>query len=105
MTAKLVKTEAVVEGRTEVRAPRPHDSGPQSVQRVEYGTEVFRQGTMLDPSPGEGHDGHAVARFARQGIHQALGRLNRRGQTIGNRVFDCHAPTDVDQEDNIVPRR
>ena len=55
-----------VEGRTEVGPPRPHDAGPQPVQRIEYGTEVFRQRTPDDPAAGERHHSHAVARFTRQ---------------------------------------
>jgi hypothetical protein len=104
----LFGTESVagrIKGSTEIRAPRIHDSGPQFVQRIQYGTEVFRQRTPDDSTAGECHHGHAVARFTRQSVDQAFGRFNRRSQAIWNRVFNSHAPTDVDQEHDVVPGR
>ena len=55
-------------------------------------------GQRMHPAPGERHHGHAVGSLRGQGIDQALGRLDRHGQSIGNGVFDAHAPADVDHQ-------
>ena len=94
-----------VEGGPEVGSPGPDRPGPQPMQGIEHGTEVFGQRATEHPSAGERHHGRAVGRFARQGVDQALGRLDRRGQAIGNRVLDPHAPADVDHQHHVMARR
>ena len=94
-----------VKGGPEVCSSRSDPAGPQPMQRIEHGAQVFGQRATEHPPAGERHHGRAVGRFARQGVHQALGRLDRRGQAIGYRVFDPHAPADVDHQHHVMARR
>ena len=94
-----------VQGSPEVGSSRPDPAGPQPMQGIEHGAEVFGQRATEHAPAGERHHGRAVGRFARQGVDQALGRLDRRGQAIGNRVLDPHAPADVDHQHHVMARR
>jgi hypothetical protein len=75
------------------------------MERIEHSPEIFRERATHNPAPGKCHDPHAITRLTRQGIDQALGRLDRRRQPIGNSVFDSHAPAHIDRKHHIMPRR
>ena len=85
--------------------PGVTEPGCSRSQRVEHGTEVFRQRAAKHATPGKRHDGRSVGRISTQRSDQALGHLDRHGQAIRDRVLGRHAPADVDHEHEVVARR
>ena len=94
-----------VEGSAQVGAAGRDRAGLQSIERIEHGTEVFRERAAKHAAPGKRHHGRSVGGILPQRFHQASGDLDCHGQAIWDSVLSRHAPADVDDEHEVVARR